>query len=72
MIQSMADPLGVNSHSDTDLRRTMHTNEIITDFVGGLLSKKKKKSATTQLPHSFLLIHVPGIGELINLLFNRK
>lgn len=64
----MADPLGVKSHSDTDLKRTMHTNEIITNFVGGLWVKK---DATAQLPQSFLLRHVPGKGELrlINLLF---
>lgn len=53
VIWSTADLLGGKSHSDTDLRRTVHTNEIITDMVGGLLGKrKKKKGATPQLPQS--------------------
>lgn len=48
VIWSSADQLGGKSHSDTDLRRTMHTNEIITDMVGGLLGLKKEKKK----PHS--------------------
>lgn len=52
VISSTADLLGGKSHSDTDLRRTMHTNGIITDMMGGLLGKN---SATTQLPCSPLV-----------------
>ena len=70
VIVSAADPLRVKSHCDTDLKRTMHTNEIITDKVGGL---QRKRGATPQLPHSPLLrpwLTDPGIRELkiINLI----
>ena len=50
VIWSMADLLGGKSHSDTDLRRTMHTNEIITDVVGGLLGAKKAIHPSCHIP----------------------
>lgn len=52
VISSAADLLGGKSHGDKDLRRTMHTNGIITDMMGGLLGRN---SATTQLPCSPLV-----------------
>lgn len=52
VISSAADLLGGKSHGDADLRRTMHTNGIITDMMGGLLGRN---SATTQLPCSPLV-----------------
>lgn len=46
-IWSTADLLGGKSHGEADLRRTMHTNGIITDMTGGLLGRS---GATPQLP----------------------
>ena len=46
------DLLGEESHSDTDLKKTMHTNEIITDVVGGLSGKRKSQAPADTLPSS--------------------